>query len=140
MFLWIYRNLLKVRSVQESRSGLLPLGSAQTPVPPSSASKADWWSVTLGVAEQSENEDQRIVQPSNESPTIASAADRKESLPSSEPLSRGEAARVNKWSVPRMADRDLQNASPCIYHRMRPVHGSSRAAEKISLGERFVGS
>jgi hypothetical protein len=36
MLLWMYRNLLKVPSVQESRSGLLPLGSAQTPVPPSS--------------------------------------------------------------------------------------------------------
>jgi hypothetical protein len=59
MFLWMYRNLLKVPSVQESRSGLLPLGSAQTPVPPSSSIKADWRSVTLGVAEQSENEDQQ---------------------------------------------------------------------------------
>jgi hypothetical protein len=36
MFLWIYRNVLKVPSVQKLRSGLLPLGSSQRPIPPSS--------------------------------------------------------------------------------------------------------
>jgi hypothetical protein len=36
MFLWIYRNVLKVHPVQKLRSGLMPLGSAQTPIPPSS--------------------------------------------------------------------------------------------------------
>jgi len=37
-----------------------------------------------------------MAQPSNESPTIASAAERKESLSSSEALLRGEAAGVKK--------------------------------------------
>lgn len=36
MFLWIYSNVLKVPSVRKLGSGLLPLGSAQRPIPPSS--------------------------------------------------------------------------------------------------------
>jgi hypothetical protein len=36
MFVWIYRNVLKVAPVQKPRSGLLPLSSSQSPVPPSS--------------------------------------------------------------------------------------------------------
>ena len=36
MFLWIYRNVLKVPPVQKPRTGLLPLRSSQSPVPPSS--------------------------------------------------------------------------------------------------------
>jgi len=36
MFLWIYRNILKVPPVQQARTGLLPLSSSQSPVPPSS--------------------------------------------------------------------------------------------------------
>ena len=36
MFLWIYRNVLEVAPLQKPRSGLLPLSSSQSPVPPSS--------------------------------------------------------------------------------------------------------
>jgi len=36
MFLWIYRNILKVLPVQKPRTGLLSLRSSQSPVPPSS--------------------------------------------------------------------------------------------------------
>lgn len=36
MFLWIYRNVLKVHPVPKLRSGLMPLGSPQSPIPPSS--------------------------------------------------------------------------------------------------------
>ena len=37
MFLWMYRNLLKVRSVQRPLSGPETLGSSSRPVPPSSS-------------------------------------------------------------------------------------------------------
>ena len=40
MFLWMYRNLLQVPSVQMSRSGQVALDSRR-PVPPSSTSAAD---------------------------------------------------------------------------------------------------
>jgi hypothetical protein len=36
MFLWMYWNLLRVPSVRKARSGLLPLGSSQSTIPPSS--------------------------------------------------------------------------------------------------------
>jgi hypothetical protein len=53
----------------------------------------------------------RIPHPSNESPTIASVAERKESLPSAKALLRGEAERRNKQTVLRTVGRDSQDPS-----------------------------
>jgi hypothetical protein len=65
----------------------------------------------LAVAEQSETKIRRIPHPSNESPTIASVAERKESLPSTKALLRGEAERRNKQTVLRTVGRDSQDPS-----------------------------
>jgi hypothetical protein len=54
----------------------------------------------------------RVAQPSSDRPTIARAAEPKESLPSTRALLRGEAERRNKETVLRMIGRDLQHLEP----------------------------
>jgi hypothetical protein len=56
----------------------------------------------------------RVAQPSSERPTIARAAERKESLPSTRALLRGEAGRRNKQTVLRTMGRDLKDLEPAF--------------------------
>jgi hypothetical protein len=53
-----------------------------------------------------------VAQPSSDRPTIARAAERKESLLSTRALLRGEAERRNKQTVLRTIGRDLQHLEP----------------------------
>ena len=101
MFLWMYRSLLKVPPCKSlgldkprcaDRAGRSRRRQASTANPrfrgvrrysPSAALKAGW---------QSEGEDQQDTQPSDESPTITSIAERKESLSSATPTSQAGAS------------------------------------------------
>jgi hypothetical protein len=92
MFLWMYRNMLKVPPRKSFGPDKPPRADRAGRSRPRQASKTDWWSATLRVAEQSEGEDQQDTQPSDESPTITTIAERKESPSSATPTSRAGAS------------------------------------------------
>src|SRR5262249_8479099 len=78
------------------------------------ASTADWRGTERQELLNNRKTQNRVAQPRSERPTIARAAERNESLPSTRALLRGEAARGNKQTVLRTTGRDLQHLEPAF--------------------------
>jgi hypothetical protein len=97
MFLWMSRNLLKVPpakvSVQTCRVALTnQADQASTASPRFRGTQTYLSSTGLEAGWQSEGEEQQETQPSDESPTITSLAEHKESLSSTTPTSQAGAS------------------------------------------------